>query len=170
MARLNKKWKTLLYLSAIAVISVFFISTFFTASIKHIQADIVRSTRVLEEEKALLAKKSSLQAEWEAKKDMLSPGADPDSILNAWTKDLLAFAQAQALVLEKIEPAGVRTGTDGKTVTVFISFQGNIRQLAGLVYRLAEKDPLVRIESFDIRREEESKNLSFELLLGKAVR
>ncbi len=170
MARLNKKWTTLIYLSAAALIGAYLVNIFFEAPIKRLRADVVQSAKVLEEEKALLAKKFSLQAEWESKKTMLSLGADPDSVLNAWVKDLLASAQTQSLVLEKLEPAGVRTGAEGKTLTVFITFQGNIRQLAGFVYRLAEKDPLSRIESFDIRREEESKNLSFELLLGKVVR
>ena len=169
MAKLNKKWATLVGVSGAALFAAAVVGCIFLPSIKRLCADVTRASKILEEEKALLVKKTSLQSEWEAKKDHLDQGLDPDSVLNAWVKDLLAAAQAESLTLEKLEPAGIRSGPEGKALTVFISFEGDIRQLIRLIYQLVEKDPLARIVSFDVRLDEESKRLSFELLLGKVV-
>ncbi len=170
MAKLNKKWTTLACALSAALLGTFFVGFIFKAPTQRLRAEVTRSSKILQEEKTLLARKPALQSEWDAKKDMLGPGLEPDALQNAWVKELLACAQTQSLVLEKLEPAGVRTGAGGKTLTVFITFQGDIRQLVSFIYRLAEKDPLSRIESFNIRREEDSTSLSFELLLGKMIR
>lgn len=142
----------------------------FTPFLKGLQGDVRRTGGDLEEARALLALKPALQSEWDAKKAFFNPGLDPDAALNAWIKDLLTLAQSQGLVLEKLEPAGIKKDTEGKSLTVFVAFQGDIRQFLRFMYQLMEKDPLSRIESFGARQEEASKPLAFELLLGKAVK
>ena len=169
MAKLDKKWITLASVLIIALLSVGIVSFIFMPHIRRLRDDIQRESKILTEEKMLLIRKPILQAEWEEKKSFFGSGIQAEEVLNVWIKDLLASAQSQALTLEKLEPAGIKTSPGGKNLTVFISFQGDIRKFACFIYQLMDKDPLSRIESLDIRLEEGSKTLSFELMLGKIV-
>ena len=169
MAKLNKKWMALGIAGALALSGGCILFSIFTSPIKDLQNDIQKESRILAEEKSLIANKPSFEKEWEEKKNFFSPGVESEAVLNNWVKDLLAAAQSQALTLEKLEPAGVKADAGVKKLAVFISFQGDIRKLAGFVYQLMEKDPLARIESIDVRLEEGAKTLIFELMLGKIV-
>ncbi len=170
MAKLDKRWVTAGCVLTAVFLSASVIWLIFAPHFKVLRSDIGRESKLLEEERALLARKPSLQTEWEEKKNYFGSGLEPEAVLNAWVKDLLASAQTQTLTLEKLEPAGIKTGPDGKHLTVFISFGGDIRKFVRFVYQLMDKDPLSRIESMDIRLEENSRTLTFELLLGKLVR
>ena len=170
MAKLDKRWVTLAGALIMALLSAVMISFIFMPHVKSFQNEIRQESKILEEEKKLLERKPVLQAEWEEKKNFFSPGLQAEEALNVWVKNLLASAQSEALTLEKLEPAGIKTGSGGKNLTVFISFRGDIRKFARFIYQLIDKDPLSQIESLDIRLEEGSKTLSFELMLGKIVK
>jgi hypothetical protein len=170
MAKLDKRWTAAGCALTAVILSASVILMVFGPHFKNLRNDITRESKVLQEERALLAKKTSLQVEWEEKKNFFYPGLEPEGVLNAWVKDLLTSAQSQALALEKLEPAGIKPTPDGKRLTVFISFQGDIRKFARFVYHLIHQDPLSRIEALNIRLEEGSRTLSFELMLGKIVK
>ena len=157
-------------LIAAAFLSMAVVTLFFIAPIRRLDTDIEKLSKLVQEERVLVAGKPALEAQWQKKKGVLDQGLDAEVVLSAWVKDLLSVAQSQSLALEKLEPAGVKTGVSGKTVSVFISFQGDIRRLVGFIYRLAEEDTLSRIDFFIIRQEEGSKNFFFELTLAKVVR
>ncbi len=170
MAKLDKKWTTLVSVTITAMLSTAMMSLIFAPHFKSLRNDIQKKSTILKEEKRLLTRKPALQAEWNQKKNFFNPGVPAEEVLNVWVKELLASAQSQALALEKLEPAGIKKDAAGKKLTVFLSFQGDIRKLASFVYQLKDKDPLARIESLDIRLEEGSKIMTFELLLGKIVK
>ena len=170
MAKLDRKWLTFGSVLISALASAGIVALIFMPRIGSLRRDIRNESKILEEEKALIAKKPSLETEWEEKKHFFESGSDAETVLNAWVKDLLVSAQSQTLALEKLEPAGIKTDAGGKKLTVFISFQGDIRKLARFVYQLMDQDPLSRIESIDVKLDEGSKALSFELMLGKIVK
>ena len=170
MAKLDKKWTTLVCVMTLVFLSAEIVILIFRPHIKSLEADIRRESKLLEEEQVLLARKPSLEKEWEEKKSFFSSGLEPEAALNIWVKDLLSSAQSQSLALEKLEPAGIKTVPAGKKLTVFISFQGDIRKFVQFVYQLMDKDPLSQIESIDAKLDEGAKDLSFELMLGKIVK
>ena len=77
----------------------------------------------------------------------------------------MAHAQSESLILDKIEPVGKNEGE----VSLFLSFQGDMKKLISFIYHLRERDALVRLKSFSLRQEEGSSNFSFEMILGKAI-
>lgn len=170
MARLSKEWTTPVVVTTMAVISAVLIGTVFMPAIQKSRREVSQARDILNENRAFLAGKDGMESEWAAKKDYFHPGAEADATLSAWIKELLSFAQTQGLMLEKLEPAGVKSGPDGKSVAVFVFFRGDIRKFVSFIYDLTEKDPLSRVESVVTRWEEDSKSLSFELMLVKAVR
>src|SRR3989344_1509566 len=167
MAALTKIQTTFICVLMAALLSVGVVALVVARPSRELRNDVRRLSKALQEERLLLAKKPVLRSEWEAKKSFFHEGLGPDAALNAWVKELLTAAQSQALALEKLEPVGA--GKGGK-LAVLISIKGDIRKLTRFMYQLAEKDPLSRIESFSVRREEGSKALFFELMLGKTIR
>ena len=169
MARLDKKWVTTGGVLASAILSACLITLISMPSFRSLYQDIGRLEKIRQEERALLAEKNRFQSEWDAKKKFLPSGQAADEVLSAWVKELLTLTQNQALKLEKMEPSGIKTEAGQKIITVFVSFQGDIREFIRFIYRLIEKDPLSRVESFHVRFQEDSKNLVFELMLGKQI-
>lgn len=172
MEKLNKRWITCLCVLGAAALSAGVGASFFIPPIASLQSDIEGQTKILREQQMFLARKPALESEWDAKKNFFNSGLEPDTVLNAWMKDLLTYGQTQGLIMEKLEPAGIKTGAgeEGKNLAVFVSFQSDIRKLIGFIYHLTEADPLARVESFFARQDENAKTLSFELMLGKAVK
>lgn len=160
MAKLSKQGATLAAVLAVAVASAAVIVFSFGRSFRDLRDDIARARKILDETRLLLADRQALEDEWRSKKAFFTAGAQPAVVSSQWIKDLLALAQSQALLLEKLEPSGG---------AVFVSFQGDVRQLVRFVYQLKEKDPLSRLESFYARRQEDSPLFSFELMLAKAA-
>ncbi len=169
MAKLNKKIKTIVVVSMAAVLSAAAIGAVFTPHLKALENDVARAESALREARALVAQKPFLESEWESKKRFFPANLDSDAVLGAWVKDVLSLAQNQALSMEKLEPAGIKTGENEKKWMLLVSFQGDIGQFVRFIDALSEKDALSGIESFRIRREEEPRLLYFEILLGKAI-
>lgn len=170
MEKLNKNWTTKGVVYIAAAMGAASIWLIFIPSIRSAQDQLERSARVLEGDRALLARKPALESEWESKRIYFQEGQESDEILNNWVKDLLASAQSQALIMEKLEPTGIKTGPEGRRLTVFLSFQGDILKFVRFIYQIIEKDPLSRVESFGMRQEDTAKGLNFELMLAKAVK
>lgn len=167
---MNKKRTTYLAVATVAILSHLIIAYLFSAPVKKLETEVNTLSKKLQEEKLILKQKVSLESEWQSQKNELRPGLEPDAMLNSWVKDLLACAQSQSLVLEKLEPAGVKSEGGVKKGSVFVSFHGDIRSLARYVYELLDKDVFSSIDSFGMRREEDAQNYSFELMLGKVAR
>lgn len=156
---MDKKQTTMAGITAAALLSAFAAFLIFLPPIRNEEEKIGRHEKVLEEYRQLLARKAQLESEWQSQRNIFT-GQPAQEVLNAWLKDLLNDAQSQSLTLDKLEPAGT---------AVFISFQGDIKKFNAFINHLIEIDPLARIQSVSIRQEEGSKNLSFELMLAKAV-
>ena len=165
---MNKKQNTILVISVAALLSAFTVGLVFLPQIRSEEEKISRREKVLEEYRGLLARKTGLESEWESKRNNF-PNQPPQEILNAWLKELLNDAQSQSLVLDKLEPAGIKEGPGGKETAVFVSFQGDIKKFNAFINHLLETDPLARVQSVSVRQEESAKNLSFELMLAKGV-
>lgn len=113
--------------------------------------------------------KAAIEAEWKTKKDFFSGSQDSSEALNAWLAGFINYAQSSGLKIDKLEPAGTKTGENGKEMSVFLSFQSDMRKFNEFIYFLLEKDLLSGIQSVFIRQDENSKKLSFELMLEKAL-
>ncbi len=170
MAKLSKKSATWIGIGATVFLSAAIAALFFIAPIRRLGIDIEKLSKLVQEERVLMSRKPALEAQWQKKIGAPDQGLDAEAVLSAWVKNLLSMAQSQSLALEKLEPAGVKSGPSGKTVSVFISFQGDVRRLVSFIYRLAQEDSLSRVEFFSVRQEEGSKNFFFELTLAKVVR
>lgn len=164
---MNKKWAGILAAIALAVLTVFAVLGVFSPAFKNAQEKIQESYHVLSSPEIL--GKKTLESEWESKKNIFVSGRESSEFLNEWLKEFINYAQSNSLKIEKVEPAGVKEGPAGKETTVFISFQSDMRKFNEFVYFLLEKDPLAKIESVFVRKDEDSKNLSFEIMLGKTV-
>ena len=169
MERLDKKNVTLIAAILLSMICILGASLIWRHFWAETHRAMLRSEVAIKQAKVLLSKKKTMELEWDLKKGYLISGVSPDELLNTWLKELLEYAQTQSLQIDKIEPAGVRSGDQGKESMVFLSFQADINKLAKLLYHLLEADPMAKIESFSIRQEEDSKRLSVELMLGKAI-
>jgi hypothetical protein len=170
MVRLNKKYKTYLIISVAAILTGSLIWFVGSASIKDLNHKVNQAAQELRENEDLLSKKPLLQSEWESKKAFFESGSNQDDIFNTWVKDLLTLAQSQSLSLEKLEPVGTKTDSEGKRCTIFVSFEGDMTKFTQFIYQLIQKDPLSTVESFGVRQQEDSKTLLFELLLAKAIK
>ena len=170
MEIMNKKTNAIAGLLMTAAISLGLVLLVFAPEMRGAARDFENRQRLLAEYRRLLAGKPALESEWEKKKSVLEPGLGPDEALNAWIKELLDYAQTQGLSMEKLEPAGIKEGAEGKRMAVFMTFRGDIRKFVRFAYYLMETDPLASIESFLVRPDEQDpKNLSFELMLGKGA-
>lgn len=167
---MNKQRTTYLAVTALAIVGYMLTAAFFSSPVRKLESDVRTLSQKLAEDRTTLKQKPALEAEWQGQKSELEPGTEADAMLNAWVKDLLAYAQSQSLVLEKLEPAGVKTDSGFKRATVFVSFHGDIRSLITYVYELMDRDAYSSVDSFGMRREEEAQTYAFELVLGKAVR
>jgi hypothetical protein len=167
MESLNQTQVTLLGALALAGVSAAAIGASVSPACTKLSADIRKAAQTLAEERALFDKKPVLESEWQKKKDFFYSGLSPDVALNAWVKELLNAAQSQTLTLEKLEPAGLRA--EGKELSVFVSFRSDMRAFLRFAYGLAENDPLSRIQSFSVRRDEGTKIFLFELMLAKVA-
>lgn len=154
---------------AIAALSPAAIAAAFWPAIESAQSDLHAAAYSLGEEKVLLSRKSSIEADWKSLRTA-SRDSDPDSVFNEWIQHLIACARSQSLVMDKIEPIGVRENEKRKKLGVFIGFESDIKGFIGFLYRVAEKDPLSTIEAFRVRRDGEARALSFELELGRTLR
>lgn len=131
--------------------------------------ELARRREALQEAQALLSQRESYESEWEKTKALLPKTQTPEESLNLWVKELLSFAQSEGITFTKLEPQGMKEKEGGrKELRLFLLFQGDIRKLIHFLYFLLEKDPLSRIETFSLKQEE-TKNFTYELTLGKAL-
>ena len=152
---------------AAGLIILLIVGAFFQPIFNAARGKVEESLRISQSPE--LANKHFLEAEWESKKNLFISNPDSSEFLNAWLKDFITYAQSHSLKIDKLEPAGVKEGPNGKETSILISFQSDIRKFNEFVYFLLEKDPLSRIQSVFVRQDENSKNLSFEIMLGKAL-
>lgn len=157
----------------IAFISYLFISLLFSRALR-IQNDELEGKRVhLKEAEMLVARKPDYQKDWESKKSVLPTHFSDDHLLNLWVKDLLSYASSEGLTFTKLEPQGVRMGegeNGGKgELRLYLEFQGDVRKLIRFLYYLSEKDPLSRMDSLSIKKEEGIKNFSYQMTLRRIV-
>lgn len=139
----------------------------FSFQFKEAQEQLVHNAKLsLSQE---LTDKAALETEWKSKKSFFLSDHDSSELLNAWLKEFINYAQLNSLKIDKLEPAGTKGSADEKEIAVFISFQSDMRKFNEFIYFLSEKDPLAAIQSVFIRRDDNSKNLSFELMLTKAL-
>ena len=149
----------------VALIGFGFVTFVFTPGFRRVNGQILHYAETLREYHELIQRRERLESEWEAKKNQFNRGVLPEEILNSWQQALMAHAQSESLILDKIEPVGKRDGE----VSLFLSFQGDMKKLIRFIYHLRERDALVRVKSFSLRQEEGSRNFSFEIILGKAI-
>jgi hypothetical protein len=169
MERVNKKSVSLAVGIFLAVIFAGGTVLILESPWNDVRNEMSRSQGLIADSHKLLIEKQAVEAEWAIKKNYLNEGVSSDEVLNAWLRELLAYAQTQSLQMDKIEPAGLRAGAHGKESMVFLSFQCDIKMLTGFIYHLLETDPMARIETFSVRKEEGSKQLAVELMLGKVI-
>lgn len=171
MEKLNRKKQiTLGGVAACALLSGALVWGLFVPAIQRARKSLEKNGRILREYEEFLAQKAGLESQWETQKTFFQSPLRSEEFLNAWIKDLLTYAQSEGLTIEKLEPAGMKEGPEGKEMAVFVSFQGDIARLVQFVYHLVETDPLAGIESFLARQDENGKTLSFEMMLGKKVK
>lgn len=162
---MTQKWKTIGIMAALALGSIGLVGLIFAPLIHRAEEEIRRHAGTLAEYRELMKRKESFEAEWNVKKNYMSQGIPAEEVLNSWQKALMGYAQAESLTLNKLEPAGMKD----KEASVFLSFQGDMKQLVRFIYHLMDSEPLATIQSFSLRQEEGSKEFSFEMMLGKAT-
>ena len=161
----KKQLRTILSAAGVGLTGFGVVALAFAPAFSKANGRILRHSETLRDYRELIQKKEGLESEWEAKKNQFNRGALPEEILNAWQQALMAHAQSESLILDKIEPVGKNEGE----VSLFLSFQGDMKKLIRFIYHLRERDALVRLKSFSLRQEEGSRNFSFEMILGKAI-
>lgn len=169
MERLNRQTLTLVTLTAACLVLTASASLLFIPTWKSTAGEAAKARLFIAEAKEILARKQALEAEWAGKKTYWNSNLSAEELRNAWIKELLAYAQTQSFKVDKIEPVGTREGERGKECMVFLTFQANVKGLTAFFHHLIEDDPLARIDSLLLRKEEETGRLSVELMLGKAM-
>lgn len=163
----RKKWTTLALTAAAGLVLGLAVFLWFAPLFQCKNAQWREQRSKLAEAESLLSGKKEIESIWDRKRSVLTPSASGEAGLNLWLKELLNYSQAEGLVFDRIEPESA--GSDKAETKVFLHFEGGIRKLIQFLYYLSEKDPLARVESFSVKREEESRNFGYELVLSKAL-
>ena len=169
METLKQKAPALLLAAAIALSGLGFISFVFHPALSRAQFERKQRIGEYRHSKELLLRKKDLESEWEEMKKFQAPAGRPEEVLNYWVKDLLSFSQSENLVFSRLEPQGVKESGGEKELRIALQFKGDIRKLIHSLYQWIEKDPFARLESLSIKKDEESKLLIYELVLGKGL-
>ena len=141
----------------------------FGPQIRHSENVMHESQILYDGQSELLRRKAEIQKQWEDKKQFFEGDkGSPDLLLAQWTKSLLQHSQANAVTFEKIEPLS-RVKESGAECQILIAFTGNIKQLTGFLHYLAKKEPLVSLDSLNIRRNDNAVQFSYEILLSKVI-
>lgn len=164
MAPLDKRISTGLCAAALCLIIFVLMKAFFAPSIREAREGITQTQNLLAGHQELLNRKKDLELQWEAQKQYFVSHLSSEEIQNQWMKDLLSYGQSQALVIDKLEPGGVKD----KDARLFLSFHGEIQKLTAFLYHLGKNEPLSKLESLWIRQEEPNQ-FSYEIMLSKGV-
>lgn len=150
---------------------VLFLGTFlpifqtYRPSFQRVHEAMTTHRRLSEEYRGLIQRKDTIESAWRARRGDFQSDAASGDILNDWQKSLMSLAQADALIVHKLEPAG----TKDDEAAMFVSFEGDILKFIQFIYRLLETEPLVRIKTFSLRQGDEHGNFIFEIMLGKVL-
>lgn len=157
----KRRLMTIGIVSLLAFISYVLISLLFSGLLKARNEELENRTLEVSEAKNLFSQKEIFQKEWEAMRSKLKvEPISQDQVLNQWVKDLLSYASEEGITFSKLEPQGMR---------LYLEFQGDIRKLNRFIYHLLEKDPLSKIDSFSLKKEDSDKNFSYQLTLAKTL-
>ncbi|MCM8774972.1 MAG: hypothetical protein NC930_01250 [Candidatus Omnitrophica bacterium] len=115
----------------------------------------------------MLHQKKKYEVEWNFKKVYGYRETHSETALNMWVRDLLSQAQAQGLVLTKMEPHGIAPLGDRKEMELYLLFDGSLRTAVRFLFHLLEADPFSRIKVFRMKQNENGKNFVFEMILGR---
>lgn len=167
---MKKRIVTLSTILLLSLISYGFVQVLMAPLQSSKEAELQRTREAFQEAQSLISQRKSYESEWEKQKALIPKSQTPEEALNLWVKDILSYAQSEGITFTKLEPQGLKEKEGGrKEIRLFLLFQGDIRKLIYFLYFLLEKDPLSRIEIFSLKQEEETKNFSYELTLGKAL-
>ncbi len=164
MDPLDKRVSTTICAVAICLAIFVLMKALFVSSVREVREGMERTQNLLAQHQELLSRKKDLESQWESQKQHFVSNLSSEEIQNQWMKDLLSYGQSQALVMDKLEPGGVKD----KDARVFLSFHGEIRKLTAFLYHLSQNDPLSKLESLWIRQEEPNQ-FSYEIILSKGV-
>ena len=162
---MNRFRNSILFIGVLGLLSACLPFLFFQTEFKAAREKIQNRSGILVEYQELLTRKDSLESEWENKK-IYFQSIPPEEALSTWQKELMASAQSLSLVIDKLEPLGLK----GDEISVFLSFKGDMKKMDRFIYHLMESDPLSKVKSFSVRQEEGGKNLLFEVMLAKGIK
>lgn len=166
---MKRRIVTLVVAGVFALFSYGFVQVLMAPLQKSKEAELQRTREAFQDAQRLLSQRKSYETEWEKAKVLFPPSQTQEEALNLWVKEILSYAQSEGVTFTKLEPQGVKEKEEGrKELRLFLLFQGDIRKLIHFLYFLLEKDPLSRIETFSLKQEE-TKNFTYELTLGKAL-
>lgn len=122
------------------------------------------------EQREFISRKKEFEERWESRKSLFDQMSSVDEQQTSWIKELLTYSQSQALVLDKIEPAGIKEGQNGRESVIFLSFQGGIGKLNHFLYHLLDEDAAARMVSLNIHQNESEKKFTYELTLARVLK
>lgn len=155
----------------IVVFAVFsFVQTLFAPALASKEEELREQRISLERLNRNLSQKDFYQEQWLQHQKLFEADAAGESLVNAWMKDLLAYASSNGIAFSKMEPQDARRTGSRDKVRLYLSFQGGIDALTELVNYLMEKDPLSEVESFVIKGEGSPGRFTYELVLGKVLK
>ncbi len=146
-------------------------SLLFFPSLKKKETLLAQRRSALVHQQQMIANRGSYETEWALYKNSFEGPSDGEAVMNAWVKDLLSYSSSQQLAFAKLEPQGVRKQGSSEEARLYLAFRGDIRKFSGFMYYLKDNDPLSRVESFTMKKEDgEAGSFFYELILGRSLR
>lgn len=125
----------------------------------------------LAHQQQMIADRANYEWEWELYKNSFDSKVSGEAMMNSWIKELLAYSSSQQLLFTKLEPQGIRKKGSVEEARLYAAFRGDIRKFSGLLYYLKESDPLSRVESFAMKKEDGEPGVFFyEITLARSLR
>jgi hypothetical protein len=125
-----------------------------------------QKTDRIETYRQLLRDRQAIETQWK-KQEIDFKTATSVEALNLWVKALIAVAEGQGIVIEKLEPKQTKDREGQEKIGVYMTFKGDIRKFVRFLYALREQDPLSYVEEFRIDQEEGAKVFRYEMSLAR---
>lgn len=141
-----------------------------TATLSPLTVEIARDKEIVSKQflkdSDLLNHREDLTEKWRRYERYYNQSVKSDQ--TAWVKEMLEYAKTKSLTFDKLEPGGLGVGeAGGKEDRLFLSFQGDISRFGVFLYGLYAEQPMSRIYSFSLEREQMNEPWMFEFILSR---
>lgn len=166
MANLKQGTVTAALILMVLSLAVFVCSLLAGPGIYQLKENKRRQTERMETYRQLLRDRQAIEAQWNQQAIDFQAATSVEA-LNLWVKALIATAEEQGIVVEKLEPKQTKDREGEEKIGVYMTFKGDIRKFVRFLYALREQDPLSSVEEFRIDQEEGAKVFRYEMSLSR---